>query len=203
MNTNVRAILKQIMALEHELANEISKQQQKFSFQIKDGKVAFQKTILDAQKQFKAGIFAWLMSSQLRNILSIPLIYPLIVVFLLLDFSLLLFQLICFNLYQIPKVERSEFFVFDRHHLKYLNVIQKINCFYCSYVSGLLAYAREIAARTEQYWCPIKHAYKIRNPHINYVDFVEYGDAENFSTESELLRESVKNSNKNSVEKSG
>jgi hypothetical protein len=42
--------------------------------------------------------------------------------------------------------------IFDRTHLAYLNLVEKINCAYCSYGNGLAAYLREIAARTEQYW---------------------------------------------------
>ena len=40
--------------------------------------------------------------------------------------------------------------VIDRYALSYLNVIEKLNCVYCEYVNGLIAYVQEIAARTEQ-----------------------------------------------------
>jgi hypothetical protein len=36
--------------------------------------------------------------------------------------------------------------------------IEKINCAYCSYANGAIASVREMASRTEIYWCPIKHA---------------------------------------------
>jgi len=32
----------------------------------------------------------------------------------------------------------------DRHHLAYLNVIEKLNCEYCGYANGVFAYVREI-----------------------------------------------------------
>jgi hypothetical protein len=50
-------------------------------------------------------------------------------------------------------------------------------CVYCGYANGVIAYARKIASRTEQYWCPIKHALRIRDPHVRYAQFLEYGDA--------------------------
>jgi hypothetical protein len=43
--------------------------------------------------------------------------------------------------------------------------------------NGLFAYVREVAARTEQYWCPIKHARRLRGSQARYRDFFEYGDA--------------------------
>ncbi len=62
----------------------------------------------------------------------------------------------------------------------HLNSLERFNCIYCGYVNGLLAYAREIAARTEQYWCPIKHARKIIGRHSRYHNFIDFGEAENY-----------------------
>jgi hypothetical protein len=47
---------------------------------------------------------------------------------------------------------------------------------FCSYANGLIAYVREVAARTEQYWCPIRHARRLRHPHERYEAFAGYGD---------------------------
>ena len=55
--------------------------------------------------------------------------------------------------------------VVDRHRLAYLNVIEKANCMCCSYGNGVIAYVSEIAARTEQYWCPIKPSRCVAAPH--------------------------------------
>ena len=107
---------------------------------------------------------------------------------LLLDLFLFCYQHICFPLYGIPKVRRSEYLVFDRTDLPYLNLVEKINCAYCSYGNGLAAYFREVAARTEQYWCPIKHARKILDAHERYPRFFEYGDAESYRKGLERYR---------------
>ena len=96
--------------------------------------------------------------------------------FLLLDLAVTVYQAVCFPVYGIPKVARGEYLVFDRGSLRYLNVIEKIGCVYCSYANGLLAYVVEIAARTEQHFCPIKHARKLLRPHSHYANFVPYGD---------------------------
>ena len=60
------------------------------------------------------------------------------------------------------------------------------------YGNGALAYVREIASRTEQYWCPIKHALKVTGPHQRYYEFLEYGDAEGYRTRLDQLRERLR-----------
>jgi hypothetical protein len=85
--------------------------------------------------------------------------------------------MICFRLYGIPPVTRASYIIVDRQHLNYLNVFEKLNCVYCGYGNGVISYAREITSRTEQYWCPIKHARKILDAHPRYNTFLDYGDA--------------------------
>lgn len=75
-------------------------------------------------------------------------------------------------------VPRRPFLVLDRHRLQYLNAIEKANCTFCSYANGAIAYVHDVAARTEQYWCPIKHATDIAAPHHRYHLFFDYGDAQ-------------------------
>ncbi len=82
-----------------------------------------------------------------------------------------IYQALCFPLYDIPKVRRSEYMLLDRHRLAYLNFLEKLNCEYCAYGNGVLAYVTEVAARTEQYWCPIKHALRMKSMHSRYRFF--------------------------------
>jgi len=58
--------------------------------------------------------------------------------------------------------------------------------------NGLLAYVTEVAARTEQYWCPIKHARRVAGAHRHYPDFVDFGDAEAYLTRQEALRAALR-----------
>ena len=46
----------------------------------------------------------------------------------------------------------------------------------------------EILARTEQYFCPIKHAYKILGAHTRYKLFLNYGDAADYEKRLEAFR---------------
>ena len=109
-----------------------------------------------------------------------------IVPFAILDLSVVVFQKICFWAWRIPRARRSDFVVIDRQFLEYLNGIEKLNCIYCGYANGVVAFTREVASRTEKYWCPIKHAGKVHDPHSRYQDFTEFGDANAWQDESKL-----------------
>lgn len=67
------------------------------------------------------------------------------------DVIVSIFQFICLRIYGIPKVNRADYDVMDRQKLEYPNGLEKLNCAYCGYFKGLIAYVQEIAARTEQY----------------------------------------------------
>jgi len=120
-------------------------------------------------------------------ILSSPLIYACVLPFLMLDLSVALYQLVCFPIYGIPKVRRKDYLVFDRGRLAYLNTIEKVGCIYCSYANGLLAMITEIAARTEQHFCPIKHAHRLVQTHSRYARFLPYGDAKAYRQQSDAV----------------
>jgi hypothetical protein len=52
--------------------------------------------------------------------------------------------------------------------------------------------AREIGARTEQYWRPIKHALRITDPHQRYFEFLEFGDADGYRTRLDEFRDGLR-----------
>jgi len=115
-----------------------------------------------------------------NHILSIPFIWLLIFPFAILDISVEIYHRVCFPLYHIPLVKRSDYIIFDRYKLNYLGEVQKLNCTYCAYMNGLLRYVTEIGAETERYWCAIKHAKKEGTHPKHHEDFVAYGDEANF-----------------------
>jgi hypothetical protein len=107
---------------------------------------------------------------------------------LLLDVCVSFYQWTCFPIYGITKVRRGDYMVYDRQQLAYLNFIEKFHCAYCAYGNGLMAYASEIVGRTEEYFCPIKHARKLLGAHARYARFLSYGDAENYEKKLESYR---------------
>lgn len=129
----------------------------------------------------KAGdIIRFLRESEVLFILTAPVIWSVIIPLALLDFMATIYQSLCFPVYGIEQVNRSDFVIFDRHKLAYLNWLEKLNCTYCSYGNGVLAYVTEIASKTEEYWCPIKNAKRAKNVHHRYTNFSEYGDADGY-----------------------
>ncbi len=188
MPQHIDDLIRRIKNLQEELEVEFKKKREEFEFIIEEKRVRFAEEVARNQRRLKIGWFRYLIKARPLNILTAPIIYSGFVPFILLDLFLWIYQSVCFPVYRIPKVKRSEYLIFDREDLPYLNVIEKFNCFYCSYGNGLMAYGREIAARTEQYWCPIKHARRIKAAHEHYPRFFEYGDAVSWQKGLERLR---------------
>ncbi len=113
-----------------------------------------------------------------------PVIASLVIPVILLDIWAELYHRICFPIYKIEYVKRSQYImVWDRLKLPYLNIVQKIGCAYCGYVNGLMRYWKEIVSRTEKHWCPIRHVMNakfIEAEHQARMNFAAYGDKEGF-----------------------
>ena len=175
-------------AIEDELHTAIAEQQTSMFFQIKGKRVEFERSIEQAHKRLKIGFFRWLVTNRPQNLITGPIIYAMIVPLVMLDAFVSFYQMACFPIYGIAKVKRANYIVLDRQHLAYLNWIEKFHCTYCAYGSGLIAYMNEIIARTEQYFCPIKHARKILGTHAHYAKFLDYGDATDYEARLEEYR---------------
>ncbi|HEY9080977.1 hypothetical protein [Magnetovibrio sp.] len=180
MSTVIDEILGKIQALEQDLEQEYETQRTQFRYRLDQHKVLFEQEMTIRHRALRKSVMKFWRESELLNFITSPVIYALVVPLVLLDLSLSLFQLICFPIYGIKKVPRSDFIVIDRHHLAYLNWVEKLNCAYCGYANGVIAYGREIASRTEKRWCPIKHARRVRGVHHRYYEFDDYGDAESY-----------------------
>lgn len=192
MNTRIEELIERIRELEAELSLELEHDleliRHHFNYTIEQGRIRFQQGAVAAQKALRTGLVQYLRESNVLFILTSPVIYALIVPLFVLDLFLTVYQHICFPLYGIKRVVRSDYLIIDRHHLVYLNLVEKLNCVYCGYGNGLLSYGLEIASRTEAFWCPIKHARTVRDPHSRYHLFSEYGDAQSYRERLRVLR---------------
>jgi hypothetical protein len=142
---------------------------------------------LTEHRLFKTPLWKHIRSARLAVILTVPLIYACAIPFALLDLFVTIYQSVCFPIFRVPKVRRADYLIFDRGRLAYLNAIEKVGCVYCSYANGLLAYIAEIAARTEQRFCPIKHALPTTQMHARYGHFLPYGDARAYREQAEKV----------------
>jgi hypothetical protein len=184
-------LIERMRGLEEEVQAQYDKNRQHFKLVIEQKRIQFGQDVLELQRRSKRGVLRYVFGASPIEWLAVPVIWLGIVPMLLLDLFLFLFQTVCFPAYKIPKVKRSAYLALDRGDLPYLNLIEKLNCAYCGYANGLAGYFREIAARTEQYWCPIKHARRIVAAHDYYPNFFEHGDAEAYRLGLERLRSAL------------
>ena len=180
MNDPIMKLHDTIKFLELELEAEFAKRGAELQFGLERGKIAFEEEVRRRHKELKTHLPKYLRNGRPLVALTAPVIYVLVVPLVVLDISVNIYQAICFPAYRIKKVRRRDYFVFDRNHLAYLNALEKLNCAYCSYATGMIAFVREVVARTEQYWCPIKHARRVLGAHEHYRDFIDFGDADGY-----------------------
>jgi hypothetical protein len=157
-------------------------------YELRNGKVWFSKEMKREHRRLKTSLVRYVLHSRILAILTAPFIYAVIIPFVLLDLFVSVYQAVCFPVYGIPKARRRDYIAIDRNKLRYLNAVEGFNCMYCSYGNGVLAYAVEIAGRTEQHWCPIKHARRVQNAHDRYSHFLPYGDAHAYREEIDQVR---------------
>ena len=197
MTAQLDELTEKLRSVEAEIEAELAKRREELRFRIENRRIVFEEEVSDAPGS----------RSSARSVDAGPLYLtranPLIILSCAGDLFadrpdragrlwVMAYQAICFPVYKIPKVRRRDYLVFDRHHLAYLNIIEKINCAYCSYANGAIAFVREVASRTEVYWCPIKHARRMLGPHPHYQGFADFGDAEGFREKLEEMKDGVK-----------
>ena len=188
MNPKIDELMTRIRELESELEADLDRKREAFRYHLENKRVRFEQDVLALHRRMRRGTLRYVLEAPLFHILSAPLIYAALVPLALLDLAVSLFQAVCFPIYGIPRLKRADYFIFDREMLPYLNWIERMNCAYCSYANGLMAYAKEVVGRTEQFWCPIKHARRMHEPHLYYAKFLDYGDAQRYREELERLR---------------
>ena len=188
MSTQTERLLARIRALQDEIEAEIHRGRERFRYRLENGRVVFEAEMRQRHRAFRVKLSTFLRQARPMVIVTAPVIYAMIVPFALLDLFVTVYQRVCFPVYGIERVKRGDFIRLDRHHLAYLNGVQKLNCIYCGYANGLIGYVQEIAGRTEAYWCPIKHAARVGGHHAYYAQFVDYGDAEGYGPGLEASR---------------
>ncbi|MEA1954358.1 MAG: hypothetical protein U9O24_08210, partial [Campylobacterota bacterium] len=181
-------MLEEIEAMKLKLMEEIAQQEKEISYEIENGYIKFEKDILATQKKHMKHLLAYFREMPFLHLLSSPIIYAMLIPAVIFDLLLFIYQQTIFRIYKFKFVKRSDYILFDRQYLGYLNPIEKLNCMYCSYFNGLMQYASAIAARTELYFCPIKHAKKVAYEHQHYHKFFTYGDEDAYQEKLEALR---------------
>jgi len=199
LNESIVDLLEEIRVLKDKLKLRFRVEQENLHCNIDGNRIDFEQHIKETHRQQKIGLFLWFRTSKFFNVISAPIIYSMILPIALLDLFLSIYQALCFRLYGIKRVKRSDYMIIDRQHLIYLNIVERFNCVYCGYANGVLSFAREILARSEQYWCPIKHAEKLIDPHDRYVDFISFGESENYHANLAEYRQALVKENEKTL----
>jgi hypothetical protein len=192
MTLQLDLLMERLRSVEAEIETELAKRREELRFRIENKRIVFEQEVRRIHRAIKIRASRYLIDANPLIVLTAPVIYSLIVPVVLVDLWVMAYQAICFPIYKIPKVRRRDYLIFDRHHLAYLNVTEKINCAYCSYCNGAIGFVREVASRTEVYWCPIKHARRVLGPHPHYQGFADFGDAEGFHAKMAQMKDGVK-----------
>lgn len=188
MASPVEDLLARMRVLRDELDAELQRKRGEFEYFVEGHRVRFARDVELRQQLYRVGLLRYLRGSRVLVLITAPVIYSGFAVFALMDLFVTVYQGLCFPVYGIAKVSRSQHMAFDRGDLPYLNAIERFNCFYCSYANGVASYLREVAARTEQYWCPIKHTRRVLGMHDHYPAFFEFGDGEAYRAGLERMR---------------
>lgn len=191
MTSQLAVLMEKMRSVEAEIETELARRQEELRFRFENNRIVFEDEMLRVHRAIKTRVSRYLSQANPLIMLTAPVIYSLLIPIALLDIFVIIYQAACFPVYKIPQVRRRDYLIFDRHHLAYLNIIEKINCAYCSYANGAISFAREVAARTEVYWCPIKHARRILGPHPHYQGFADFGDAEEYRKQLNSMKDGV------------
>jgi hypothetical protein len=194
MTARMEDLAREIVRLQTELDREIERRRKALGWSLQEHLVQFEQGVVAEHRRLRTGMATFLARSSVLTIVTAPVIYAMILPLILLDLWVSAYQAICFRAYGITRVRRSDYIVLDRGRLAYLNSIEALNCVYCSYGNGVIGYAREVSSRTEQYWCPIKHAIRITDPHQRYYEFLAYGDAEGYRARLDSFRAQLRRS---------
>jgi hypothetical protein len=192
MSKRVEEIIAQMNELENELLEEFKKKENQFFYKIENGKAKFRREVIEEGRSKIISSIKYLASFPIAVILTIPFIWSMMIPIVITDIFVTIYQAICFPIYKIPKVKRKDYVVMDRYDLFYLDRVERINCWYCEYFNGVVAYVREIAARTEQFWCPIKHSTPIKDKHSRYDNFFDFGDYKTYTQSLKKRRSDFK-----------
>ena len=132
--------------------------------------------------------YKFLSRARLSFLITLPSILIMVIPAFLLDIAGSVYQAMNLKAYEIPMVDRKKYIFLDRYALKHLNFMEKFFCVYCGYFNGVMQYVSEIAARTEEFWCPIKYSRKVGFKHKRYANYLEQEDTAEYHAKRKKIR---------------
>ena len=124
MDSKIKKILEKMDEMNAVLEKEYARLAEKYGFFFQQKRVVFLQKIRERNKRFKMPTWKYAIPKSIRHLISLPFIYVMIFPVVILDIFITIYQWCAFPLYGIPKVKRSDYIVYDRKFLDYLNIIQ-------------------------------------------------------------------------------
>ncbi len=193
MSNEIKEMIQEIEELKTKLKKEIAKEEDYIIYKVENGRIKFEENVLEKQREAMKHLLIYFREIPFLHLISSPIVYAMIIPAIVLDVMLFIYQQVIFRIYKFEFIRRSDYIVFDRQYLRYLNFIERLNCVYCSYFNGLMHYVSEIASKSELYFCPIKHAKKTAYEPECYSDFLTYGDEKDFQEKLQEIRDKAQN----------
>jgi hypothetical protein len=125
MTAQFNSLMEKLRSIESEIEAELTKRREELRFRLENRRIVFEQEVLRVHRAIKVRATRYFIDANPLIVLSAPVIYSLIVPIALADVWVMAYQAICFPIYKIPMVSRRDYLVFDRHHLAYLNIIEK------------------------------------------------------------------------------
>ncbi len=116
MSSRIDELFEQAAKLEHEVERELNTARDRWHYRIESGRIRFEQDVRTAHKRLRHSIPKYLSESNLLTVLVSPVIYSLVIPIAILDLWVTVYQWACFPVYDVDRVRRSTYVVFDRQH---------------------------------------------------------------------------------------
>jgi hypothetical protein len=108
-------------------------------YELRNGKIWFSGEIKREHRRLVTSRIRYVLHSRFFVLLTAPFIYVCFIPLAPDDLFVSTYQAVCFLAYGIPKARRKDYMAMDRGKWGYWNVLEALNCTYCSYANGLWA----------------------------------------------------------------
>ena len=99
MSDNIDRLTTQIKLLQGELEAEFAIRRAKLRYTLQGKRAVFEEEILRAHRELRVGLARYVFNANLMTVVTAPVIYAMIVPFVILDITITLYQWICFPVY--------------------------------------------------------------------------------------------------------
>ncbi len=117
MSKRATQIADEIRTLEQELRQEIQRIRID-SFEITEKAIHFKDEVVIRHRTQALSVLTYLRRAKMKHIVCLPIIWSCLLPAIVMDALVSLYQMLCFLLFGVLKVKRSDHVVFDRRNLK-------------------------------------------------------------------------------------